>query len=109
MSFSVKWTESAVSDLKGIVEYIELDSLTAAAKVYRQIRTACEKLSRLPKTGRIVPELKNENIELYRELISGHWRIIYSIESKNVYVLTVLDSRRDLDFVLISRALGIVK
>jgi plasmid stabilization system protein ParE len=109
MSYSVKWTESAVSDLRGIVDYIELDSVKAAASVYRLIRTSCDKLKSFPKSGRIVPELKNENIELYREVITSHWRIIFSIEGRNVFILTVLDSRRDLDFVLIARALGIEK
>ena len=109
MSYSVKWTESAISDLRGIVGFIELDSIQAAASVYRLIRSSCEKLTTLPKAGRIVPELQNENIEFYQEVITSHWRIIFSIEGRNVFILSILDSRRDLDFVLISRALGIEK
>lgn len=43
--------------------------------------------------GRIVPEI---NIENYREIIYGNYRIIYEYNDKVVNILTVHHSARDL-------------
>jgi plasmid stabilization system protein ParE len=57
----------------------------------------------MPLQGRIVPELRHYNILTYRELINSPWRIIYKIEEKKVWVLAVLDGRRNMEDVLLDR------
>jgi len=57
----------------------------------------------LPNRGRIVPELLHTGISQYRELISAPWRIVYRVESQRVLIMAVLDSRRDLQTVLLNR------
>ena len=42
---------------------------------------------------------------VYRELIVRPWRIIYRVSTKRVLVLAVLDGRRDLEGLLLSRLL----
>ena len=60
-------------------------------------------MQRFPDRGRIVPELRIVDIFLYRELIEKPWRIIYRHDDKRVYVMAVLDSRRDLTSLLLER------
>ncbi len=59
-----------------------------------------------PEQGRIVPELKIFG-NRYREIIVTPWRIIYTIDSKEVVVLFIIDGRRDLEEVLYERIVNI--
>ena len=67
----------------------------------RETKTAL--LITLPNRGRVVPELLHTGISQYRELISAHWRIVYRVENRQVLIMAVLDSRRDLQTVLLNR------
>jgi plasmid stabilization system protein ParE len=62
-------------------------------------------LSFYPEKGRIVPELERQNINDYRELIEGNYRIIYSIRENRVIVLTVIDARRNCEELIIKKLL----
>ena len=42
----------------------------------------------------------------YRELIYKRWRIIYSVEGQNVYLLLIIDSRQDMQEQLVQRVLN---
>jgi mRNA-degrading endonuclease RelE of RelBE toxin-antitoxin system len=42
----------------------------------------------------MVPEFLDENIRVIRELIVGHFRILYRIKDKIVEVLRIIDSRQ---------------
>ncbi len=58
-----------------------------------------------PERGRVVPELKYNNIENYREVIHYPWRIIHRIDNKNVYVMAIFDGRRNIEDILLNRLL----
>jgi len=45
------------------------------------------------------------NIKDYREVIETPWRIIYKIDEDAVHILAVIDSRRNVQEVLIERLL----
>jgi len=47
--------------------------------------------------------LKHLDVLTYRELIVRPWRIIYRFDAQRVYVLGVLDGRRDLASLLLER------
>ena len=55
---------------------------------------------------RIVPELQQIGILKYREIIYEKWRIIFKIDNTKVYVLLVVDSRRNLEDILFQRLIG---
>ena len=99
------WTKTARIDLNEIVEYIAVDSVEIALKKYYEIRECTSPLDKFPEQGRIVPELKNENIMKYREIIIPPWRLIYKIEKKKIYVMAVIDSRRNIEDILMKRQL----
>ena len=104
--FSVQWAASAESDLTSIVDYIATDDLQKALVVLQRIRKAASALNRFPARGRIVPELHEQGVELYRELITGPWRIMYRIVGKTVLALAVIDARRNVEDLLLERFLS---
>lgn len=103
--YQVIWTPTAERDLIDILEYIVADSVSAAKKIAQNIQKKAETLDSFPERGRIVPELQNIGILGYRELIVKPWRLVYRVEQQTVYVLAVLDSRRDLESILLERLL----
>ncbi len=103
--YKVQWASVAEEDLKGVIEYIAEDSLANAIDVFKKIKERAVGLYQFPERGRIVPELKDHGIALYRELIVTPWRIIYRIADKTIYVLSVLDSRQNVEDILLKRFL----
>jgi plasmid stabilization system protein ParE len=99
----VLWTDTARQDLTGIIDYIAQDSVEDALVILDKLEAKATQLTSLPSRGRIVPELLDTGISQYREIISVPWRIVYRIESQRVLVMAVLDSRRDLQVVLLNR------
>jgi plasmid stabilization system protein ParE len=101
--YDVMWSKTSEEDLVGIVEYIAADSPSNAFEIFKEIKQKASRLYTFPDRGRIVPELKDQGIVLYRELIVPPWRIIYRISEKTVYVLSVLDSRQNVEDILLKR------
>ena len=104
--FAVFWADSAQQDLADIIEYISLDSLQSAEKIFHEIKNYAMKLENFPERGRFVPELHYHNIDNYRELIMTPWRLIYRIDEKKVYVIAFIDGRRNLEDILLKRILN---
>ena len=105
MKYKVRWTRSAETDLNEIIEYIAKDSITVALEKLSAIRDSVSKLSAHPQRGKIIPELKKHNITKYRELLFPPWRILFKIEKDIVYILAVIDGRRNLEDLLLQRQL----
>jgi len=103
---TVKWTATAEHDLDSIIGFIAEDSLDEALKILERIRKKAVRLYVLPERGRVVPELKEQGIVIYREVILAPWRIMYRISDHNVFVLAVLDGRRNLEDILLERFVG---
>lgn len=99
----VLWTDTARQDLTGIIDYIAQDSIGNALVILDKLEAKAALLATLPDRGRIVPELLDTGISHYREIICSPWRIVYRVEAQRVMVMAVLDSRRDLQMVLLNR------
>ena len=54
---------------------------------------------------RIVPELQQEGVDAYRELVIRPYRVMFRIRGRDVVLLAVVDGRRDLQEVLLARTL----
>ncbi len=88
----IEWTFQAVNDLKDIYDYISKDSIKYAQIQIRKIRNRTSQLKSNYLSGRIVPEIGDDNI---RELITGYYRIIYEVVNETrVNILTVFHSAR---------------
>src|SRR3989338_255553 len=101
--FEVEWAQSASKDLENIIDYISQDNVDTAITIFGKIKSKCNTLNQFPDRGRIVPELKAYGILSYRELIISPWRVVYRTSEQKVYVLAVLDSRRNIEDILIER------
>lgn len=101
--YDVRWTCVAENDLIDIVEYVAEESVANAARIFEKVRGKAALLHRFPDRGRIVPELHEQGIALYRELIVVPWRIVYRISDRTIYVLSVLDSRQNVEDILLKR------
>jgi len=60
---TVKWTESATSDLEEVAEFIARDSRFYATAVVREARKAARSLRVSAERGRIVPERNSSEAE----------------------------------------------
>lgn len=101
--FDVQWAKSAEFDLEQIIEYIKIDSVERAKKIFFEIKDECSQLYYLSERKRVVPELQQIGILKYREIIFKRWRIIFKIDSDTVYVLIVVDSSRNVEDLLFKR------
>jgi addiction module RelE/StbE family toxin len=99
----VVWANSAESDLKDITEYISIDNPQNALKILKKIKQKASELYALPERGRIVPELQDQGILQYREMVISPWRLIYRITERKVLVLSLIDSRRNIEDILFKR------
>jgi toxin ParE1/3/4 len=101
--YDIIWAGFAENDLKEIIAYIATDSPANALETFKKIKRRASSLYALPERGRRVPELQDQGILLYRELIVPPWRIIYRISGMEVYVLSVLDARQNVEDILLKR------
>jgi toxin ParE1/3/4 len=99
----VYWTPTALQDLVSILDHIAAENPAAAAAVMVRLQTRAESLRTLTPRGRTVPELRDIGVNQYRELIERPWRLVYTVEAKRIAVVAVLDSRRDLQTLLLER------
>ena len=89
----VRWTEKASGNLQAIHDYIAEDSRIYATRFIRSLIEATARLEKMPRCGRVVPELESYG---FREVICHNYRIVYRIiaESNDVDILAVLHGTR---------------
>jgi plasmid stabilization system protein ParE len=99
----VLWTDVSENYLKEIIGYISIRNPGNAKKILTKVKSKASSLSTFPERGRIVPELQKQGISQYRELIISPWRLIYRISEKEIFVLSFLDSRQNVEDILLNR------
>ena len=57
----------------------------------------------MPDHGRIVQELKEQGIYIYREMIITPGRAVYRISDWTVFILSVTDIRRNVEDILLDK------
>ena len=90
----------AENDLKAIVSYHFEKNPEYAKGLYIHIKNRINELKRFPERGKIVPELEQQGIIKYRQIVEGNYRIIFTVRKNEVNILIIVDSRRDLEKVL---------
>jgi toxin ParE1/3/4 len=101
--YEVEWAAVAENDLKQIIDYMATESPSNALQILKKIRQKASSLYAFPERGRIVPELQGQGIHTYRELIVAPWHIVYRISDVTVFVLSVIDSRQNVEDILLDR------
>jgi toxin ParE1/3/4 len=106
MLFAVLLTNDAARDLEEIYDYIALhDAPQKADYVLKQVEKTFSTLSEFPQRGAYPKELVVLGIREYREIFFKPYRIIYRVIDKNIYVLLIVDGRRDMQTLLQRRLL----
>ena len=88
----VKWTRQAKNALEEAVEYVAQDSPDSAVRIVQEAMELAASLDEMSKRGRIVPELRQENI---REVFLHKFRLIYKVTDEEVLILAFLHGARD--------------
>lgn len=103
--FEVFWAAVAEKDLLGIVDFIADEDPEMALSILNKIMARTSTLDHYPMRGRNVPELLQHGMSRYREIVINPWRVIYRIEEKKVYVVSVIDGHRNVEDILLARFL----
>jgi toxin ParE1/3/4 len=104
--FRVDCAEVARRDLFAIVDYLVERNPNAAASTLDKLERRAAALKRSLERGRVIPELERLQLREYRELIIPPYRLVYRVSGRRVLVLGVLDSRRNLEDLLLDRLAG---
>ena len=99
----VTWASPAAGDVHDIVDRLATDSRTRAGRFLDRVDQAVRRLAVSPGLGRVVPELERHGVYRYRELILSPWRLICRFDRDHLYVLAVIDGRRNVEDVLLRR------
>ena len=99
-------TDDAAGDLESLYEYIfGRDGPEKADHVLEHIEAAFASLTANPNRGAWPNELIDLGIREYREVFFKPYRIIYRVIDENVYVVLIVDGRRDMQSLLQRRLL----
>lgn len=106
MPFTVLLTADAVGDLEELYHYMALnDAPGKAEQVLAKIEKTFNSLSESPERGAYPKELLALGIRDYREIFFKPYRVIYRVMGDIVYVLLIVDGRRDMQALLERRLL----
>lgn len=101
MSGQVFLTRDAAADLEHLYGYIAgKDGAARADSVAGGISKAFDSLGENPHRGTWPKELLELGIREYREVFFKPYRIIYRVIDETVYVMLIVDGRRDMQSLL---------
>ena len=102
-NYKIIFSKYSEEDLLEIVEYYNQINQAFSKSLFFEIEKKVNDLKDFSELGRIVPELEKQNIVEYRELIVGNYRIIYEIQEQSVTIHAIVDSRRNLEELIIRK------
>ena len=96
--------DSAEQDLRDLRRYVVKNFSQATwLKTYSKLKEGIRNLATFPLLGAVPPELETLNLNQYRQIISGMNRVIYEPRADAVYIYMVVDTRRDIETLLMQR------
>ena len=104
----IEWTPDGVDSLNEILEYYVFRAgENVANNIYEKIIKEIELLKTEELKTKQTQELKDIGIHDVYELVVTPWKVYYKIKNndKKVYILFVLDSRRNIEEILISKVI----
>jgi len=95
-----------LADLFELYQFVTLkDGQQKAKQLVTKLEKAARRLKDFPARGHMLPELAAMGIRDILEIVIPPYRILYKTQGTNVHILACIDSRRDLDQILIRRSL----
>jgi plasmid stabilization system protein ParE len=96
-------TPSALADLEDIWTFIAADKPSAADRVELSILAACRRLSRVPKLGKVRPELTSLPLRFWTVTRYPNYSIAYVPDTKPLRIIGILHGNRNIGPILSSR------
>lgn len=97
MRYDVVLTIGAARDLAEIrADLIETEAVEGAERVITELKQVMATLAEMPNRGNAPKELSFFGASGFRELHHKTYRIIYTVEGREVSILAIADSRRDM-------------
>ena len=97
MAYKIIWSPRGILSFEETCNYIAKDSEFYAALFAKNINAIIKSLPQFPKSGRVAPEYKNENI---REKIYQSYRIVYRLKEDVIEIVAVTHGARQLQDIL---------
>lgn len=94
MAYRISWSPRAAKNLEEICNYIAKDSKYYATIFAKRINVIVKGLIRFPKSGRVVPEYKNQNI---REKIYENYRIVYRLKEEDIEIVAICHGAKQIN------------
>jgi len=91
---NVVLTARAQARLEAIHDFVAAQDPSSAQRLAARLHARMASLGAFPGRGREVPEMRGTGV---REVLEGHFRIVYRIEGDEVQILTVFDGRLPLE------------
>jgi plasmid stabilization system protein ParE len=104
----IEWTPDGEESLNEIVEYYGMRAgETIARNIFDKINKEIELLAMEEIRTRVSPELKDIGINDIYQLSVTPWIVYYKIDEENrrIKILLVLDGRRNIERILISKVI----
>ncbi len=102
-SYRIVVPPTVKNDLREIVEYYFEINKPYSKRIFQQIIERIQELKTFPEKGRVVPELRDQNISDYKELIEENYRIVYRVFPEEVLLVSVIDARSNVEEILIQK------
>lgn len=100
------WTKDAEEFFNEILEYLmEKSGESITRKIYDRLISKIDLLSSVSFKSKVSQDLKDIGINDVYELIESPWRIFYKLRNNEVAVLLIIDGRRNVEEILISKVI----
>jgi toxin ParE1/3/4 len=101
MKYKIFWSKDAGEEFTEILSWYKYTvGKNSAEKIYAKISSQIRKLKDMPGIGKQVQSLKDIGINDYRQIAQEHWVIYYRVEGQSIYIVSVIDGRRNLEEIL---------
>ena len=89
----IHWTDTSLDQLSAIHDYMAQVSENYAKRIVDRLIRRSQQVGTFPQSGRIVPEFETKQI---REVLEGHYRIIYYIKPDQIDILAIIHGSRQI-------------
>lgn len=104
MEYEIIWSKDSTDDLYDILSFINENSgLSKAKNIYSKFKAKVENLKIFPELGTEVPELKKIGIYYIKQMVISPWKVYYKLDNSKIIILSIIDSRRNLEDILIEK------
>ncbi|QDU42879.1 Plasmid stabilization system protein [Symmachiella dynata] len=93
MAYTVEFSARARRDIDEIVAYIQADSPRDATRWRQKLQERMNALRTMPEACGLAPE-NDESPHNVRQLLHGHYRVLFTIREQRVFVLTIRHGAR---------------